>query len=123
MSDLTPDTLKSWFKRNLKAVIDEVKDYVDTHGGGGGGGGSKPTATAVTLSAANWSNSTYSFETQYPSSTYDIVDILPNESTTAAQRNAWIAADCGGYYTTNIIVARGTVPTIDLPLTLLLLHK
>ena len=111
--------LKNWLKRNLTSVISEMKDYVDDHAGGG----SVPVATPITISASGWSGTTYSFESQYPSSSYDIVSILPNQNTTAAQRNAWIAADCGGYYATNIIVAKGTVPTIDIPLTLLLVSK
>lgn len=118
------NNLKDWLKRNLTPVISEMKDYVDDHsGGGGGGGGSVPVATAITLSASNWSNSEYSFETLYPSASYDIIDIMPNETTTSAQRSAWIAADCGGYYTTNKIVAKGSVPTIDIPLTLFLVSK
>ena len=112
--------LKNWLKQNLILVVSEMKDYVDEHSGGGG---SSPVATAITLAAVNWSNSEYSFETLYPSTSYDIVNILPNETTTAAQRQAWASADCGGYYTTNKIVANGTVPTIDIPLTLFLVSK
>lgn len=90
---------------------------------GGGGGGASFTYASYTIAANGWSNSQYSFESSYSSSSYDIMDIIPNENTTSAQRDAWIAADCGGYYTTNIIIAHGTVPTIDIPITLVLMAK
>ena len=94
-----------------------------TWGSAGGGGGSSVVPTAYTISASGWSNGQYSFESVYPSSSYDISDILPNENTTDAQRAAWIAADCGGYCTTNKIIAHGSVPTIDIPVTLALVQK
>jgi len=81
------------------------------------------SAVDVTVSASGWSSRVYSFETLYPSSSYDILDILPNDSTTDAQRKAWVAADCAGYRSTNTIYAHGTVPTIDMVLTLIVSPK
>lgn len=69
-----------------------------------------------TLSVNNWSNKTYSLESVYPSDSYDIVNVLPTTNTTEAQRAAWAEASCGGYNSSNIIVANGTVPTIDIVL-------
>jgi len=74
----------------------------------------------ATLGTAGWTlDSTtntyyYSFESTYPSTDYDIVDVLPVSATTAEMRAAWIAADCGGYEPTNIIRCHGTVPTINI---------
>lgn len=137
MSNLTERYVS---KINAIDIVNSIKEYVDNHGGGitlddnvtqnssngvkssgiytaiqaaSGGGG---TWYDITLSTSGWSGNTYSFENTYPSSSYDILDILPKESTTTAQRNAWVSADCGGYYASNIIIAHGTKPTIDIPL-------
>lgn len=76
-----------------------------------------------TILSSSWSNGVYSFESLYPSSTWDIVNILPNSSTTDEMRAAWAAADCGGYEATNIITAHGTTPEINLVMTLVLRYK
>lgn len=78
---------------------------------------------SVTLSSSSWSSRVYSFETTYPSASYDILDITPAEGATDAERKAWIAADCGGYRATNTIYAHGTVPAIAIPVVLLLREK
>lgn len=76
-------------------------------------------ATERTLSSSGWNSSTgvYDLTSWYPNNSYDIVNILPNENTTTAQRAAWAAADCGGYRSTNTIKANGTIPTIDIVVT------
>ncbi len=51
------------------------------------------------------------------------MNIVPNDNTTAEQRTAWNNANCGGYKATNVIEAHGTVPTIDIIVELLLVHK
>lgn len=102
MSDISQMTLAD-------GVTYDLKDSVARSQGG-------TTYTAYTLTSSGWSNGVYSLETQWPSATYDIVDVLPNSTTTtAAQRTAWVNADCGGYESTNIIRAHGTVPTVDIP--------
>lgn len=70
----------------------------------------------VILLASNWNNGTYSLENLYPSTLYDIVDILPYSATTEDMRDAWSSANCGGYEPTNTIVAHDDPPTIDLNL-------
>lgn len=82
-----------------------------------------PTYNQVTISASGWSNNVYSFESLYPSASYDIWGITTNDNTTDAQRKAWIAADCGGYRATNTIYAHGTVPTVDIIVTLVVVAK
>lgn len=81
--------------------------------------GSASVPTAYTIYAANWdSNGVYSFESDYPSSRYNITEIMTNENTSIAQKQAWNNCGCNGYYTTNIIIAAGIIPTIDIPVTL-----
>ena len=83
----------------------------------------KYTIAEHTISATGWSNGVYSFESLYPSTDYDILNILTNEHTTDAQRRAWIRADCGGYRSTNTIEAHGEVPEIDIVVTLMVTPK
>lgn len=87
------------------------------------GAAGAPSYVQYTISASGWASNVYSFESLYPSSTYDIWGITTNDSTTADQRTAWIAADCGGYRATNTIYAHGTVPTIDIIVTLVVVAK
>lgn len=76
----------------------------------------KPTTATATLSAASWTNQTYSFESVYPNATYDLVVNINGDSCTSAQYEAWCAAAIQGSPTTNILKAFGTVPTIDIPI-------
>lgn len=70
---------------------------------------------SYTIKSSGWSGMNYSLESTYPSSTWDILDIVIQGSATQAQRNAWMYASCGGYYSTNVITAKGVKPTIDIP--------
>ena len=78
-------------------------------------------ATERTLTSGGWNSSTkiYDLTSWYPNDSYNIINILPNENTTSEQREAWIKADCGGYRSTNTIKANGTVPTINIVVTVL----
>lgn len=78
----------------------------------------KSVPTAYTILASGWNNGVYSFESDYPSSRYDITEILPNDSTTNLQRKLWEDASCNGYYTTNIIKATN-VPKLNINVTLM----
>lgn len=86
---------------------------------------SKGTWYSVTLASSSWETDTtntdyymYSFEDTYPSTDYDILNVIPNASTTSTMRDAWAAADCGGYDSRNVVVCKGTVPTIDIVLSI-----
>ena len=81
------------------------------------------TWVTKTLSSSGWSNGQYSLESQYPSSEYDILSILPGTNTTEAQRKAWAKADCGGYGSSNIIIANGDVPTISINVNICIRQK
>lgn len=107
---------------NAADVVEAIKEYVDSHGGGGS---VSPVATwtAATIEASDWDENVYSFETAYPSSRYDIQGVQLAENATDAQRTAFKAMDSGGYTSTNIIVAHGTVPSIDIPVMLGVIDK
>ena len=84
----------------------------------------KYTTVQYTISASGWdTNGIYSFESVYPSTTYDILNILTNENTSDAARRAWIRADCGGYRSTNTIKAHGEVPEVDIIVELMVAPK
>ena len=78
-----------------------------------------------TLLASGWDSTTnvYSFETEYPSTNYNLIGVYPQENATDDQRKALSKADIGGYYSTNIAKAHGTVPTIDIPVVLEIVEK
>lgn len=80
----------------------------------------KSVPTAYTILASGWNNGVYSFESDYPSSRYDITEILPNDSTTDKMRTAWASAVCNGYKSTNVIEAHGTEPVININVTLMI---
>lgn len=81
------------------------------------GKANKPTITTGTLSASGWGQNTktYSFESQYPSATYD-VEIEPGSSCTEAQLSAWTRAKLVGSATQNVVKAVGEVPAVDIPI-------
>ena len=76
----------------------------------------------VVVRSSQWSGNNYSFESDYPSDSYDILDLVPYSATTSAQRKAWKNADCGGYYATNVMTANGTKPTVDINLEICVRH-
>lgn len=86
--------------------------------------------TTITLAVNGWTADPldntryiYSLESLYPVATYDITNVIPSTSTTADQRKAWSAADCGGYDERNVIVCHGTVPTVAIPLSICIRKK
>lgn len=75
-----------------------------------------PTTVTTTLAAASWNNGTYSLESMYPATTYDIIVELNGSSCTTTQKEAWDAAAIQGSPTQNVLKAFGIVPTIDIPI-------
>jgi hypothetical protein len=74
--------------------------------------GGKTVVTSV-LHSTDWSNQgIYSFESTYPSATYDIEQIQPYGD--IDQVKAWNEADIVGNPNSNILACRGTVPNIDI---------
>ena len=83
----------------------------------------KAVVSAYTMTAAGWASSAYSFESLYPAATYDI-EIQPNgDSITTAQMKAWTKAKILGSITANKAIATGTVPGVDIPVILKVVHK
>lgn len=84
----------------------------------------KPTITTATLLASNWDSmaKTYSFEADYPSAKYDIEVELDGDNATDEQINAWIDAKMLSS-SSNKIIAKGTIPTIDIPIILVVKPK
>ena len=84
----------------------------------------KPTITTTTLLASSWDSSakTYSFESTYPNANYDIKIEINGDSCTDEQLEAWIAAKPLAS-STNKINAKGDVPTVDIPIILIVTPK
>lgn len=79
----------------------------------------KPTITTTTLTASNWDSTekTYSFESTYPSASYDIEIDIDGDNCTDEQLEAWIAAKPLSS-STNKIIAKGDIPSVDIPIIL-----
>lgn len=84
----------------------------------------KPTITTVSLLASNWDSmaKTYSFETDYPSASYDI-EIALDSTATLEQAEAFNGAQIVGSATSNTIKAYGEVPTVDIPIIIKVVTK
>ena len=82
------------------------------------------TVSATILLASNWDSTakTYSFEADYPSASYDIEVSLDGDNATNEQINAWIVAKMLSS-SSNKIIAKGTIPTIDIPIILVVKPK
>lgn len=77
----------------------------------------------ATMSASGWNSGAYSFESSYPFASYNI-EIQPNgDSITAAQLEAWNAAQIVGSNKSNVCKALGTVPTVDIPVIIKVVAK
>ena len=84
----------------------------------------KPTISTVTMAASSWDSTakTYSFESTYPAANYDI-EIEPDSTITDEQLEAWCAAKIVGNRTVNKAVAKGDVPTVDIPIIIKVVAK
>ena len=82
----------------------------------------KATITTATLLVSGWSDGKYSFEADYPVTTYDL-EIALDSTATTAQAEAFNGAQIAGSATSNIIKAYGIVPTVDIPVILKVVNK
>lgn len=80
------------------------------------------TYITSTLTASAWSNGSYSFESTYPNAKYDI-EISVDDGATTEQVQAFALALICGSHNTNVITAKGTVPTVDIPIIIKVVAK
>ena len=74
----------------------------------------KPTFSQYTILTSGWSGGVYSFESAFPSATYDI-EIELDSTATESQVEAWSSAKPTAVFGTNTMKALGDVPTVDIP--------
>ena len=74
----------------------------------------KPTFSQYTILTSGWSSGVYSFESSFPSATYDI-EIELDSTATESQVEAWSSAKVTSVFNTNTMKALGDVPTVDIP--------
>lgn len=84
----------------------------------------KPTVSGTILLVSSWDSvaKTYSFETNYPTSTYDI-EIALDSTATSEQAEGFNGAQIVGSATSNTIKAYGDVPTVDIPVIIKVVTK
>lgn len=80
------------------------------------------TVATYTLKSGNWANSQYSFESTYPSASYDVEVGINGDSATDAQYKAWAALKPMDS-ASNILKIKGKTPTIDIPVILKVVKK
>lgn len=82
----------------------------------------KATITASTIYASGWTNKTYSFETTYPNSTYNL-EIAIADTASTTQLDAYNSAQLASNATSNVVKALGVVPTVDIPIVIKVVKK
>lgn len=98
-----------------QGIVNEAQEVLDSLNAG--------VYSNATLLASGWSGSgTYSFESTYPHSNYDI-EIQPNNTCTTEQLDAWGEAKIAGSATSNVYTALGLKPTVDIPVILRVVRK
>ncbi len=92
---------------NVQEAIDEL------HGNIGG------NVSLATMFSSVWDadNKTYSFETNYPNSQYNL-EIALDQTASEQQQKAWNKANILGSATSNVVKAMGEVPTVNIPIIL-----
>lgn len=102
---------------HTKELVEEVRGRVEDAEESMGEYQEKPTVAETTLLASAWVAETksYSFESEYPNTQYDIVIELDGGAATEAQTEAWDSANIKGNYPENILYAKGDIPTVDIP--------
>ena len=73
-----------------------------------------PEFSQYTILTSGWSSGVYSFESAFPSATYDI-EIELDSTATESQVEAWSNAKPTAVFGTNTMKALGDVPTVDIP--------
>lgn len=104
-------------KEAYDSASELYEDFVDNNGDIPEmlkGKANKATTTIATMSKNKWNGNTYSFESDYPSDTYDI-EIAIDSSASSDQVDAFLSAQIVGNANGNIVKAFGDVPSVDIP--------
>lgn len=95
-----------------------VFDFSIPRGEKGDSGASGVNIIQYTMLLTGWVNGEYSFETQFPFANYNL-EIEPNgDLITLQQLKAWNKGQMTGSFVANKCIAKGDVPTIDIPIIL-----
>ncbi len=81
------------------------------------------TVVQTTLAPGKWSGGKYSFESAYPAASYDVTVEPDGDNITAAGYKAWGALKATGSATSNILIAKGKAPTVDIAVILRVVKK
>lgn len=81
------------------------------------------TVVQTTLKSGTWSDGKYSFEATYPAASYDVTVEPDGDNITAAGYKAWGALKATGSATSNILIAKGKTPTVDIAVILRVVKK
>ena len=76
----------------------------------------------TTMLASNWVGNTYSFEADYPHAQYNI-EVGVAKTATVEQFDAFCEARIGEDTGSNVAVAVGDVPTVDIPVVIKAVRK
>ena len=82
----------------------------------------KENLVSTTLSASKWSSGQYSLESTYPAATYNLYVSVAN-SATVAQSTAWNSARILANTSSNVLIASGAVPAVDIPVVIKVVKK
>ena len=75
-----------------------------------------------TLEAATWADGEYSLEATYPAASYNLYISVANTAT-LEQSVAWNSARILANYSSNVLVASGATPTVDIPVVIKVVKK
>ena len=101
--------LASAVQRSLNKADSALQEHQDISGKA-----NVPTFSQYTILTSGWSSGVYSFESDFPSATYDI-EIELDSTATESQVEAWSGAKPTAVFGTNTMKALGDVPTVDIP--------
>lgn len=129
VEDLIP-VYKTANQKNAKLAIEKLTGFLEDNLGIGiinetiAEKENKAEYEEIVMLASGWNQSakTYSFETVYPNAQYDI-EIGPSDDATVEQMQAYSAAMIPISTNSNIAIAKGDIPEIDIPLAVKVVRK
>lgn len=110
------DDWDDYLKANAYPNAIAVKELVDAKE-------NKSTVVETTLLASNWTSDVYSFEATYPYAEYDLFLANPTSTCSDEAWDAYKAMEPSPIENVNAFMARGEVPTVDIPVIMKVTHK